>query len=295
MADVLTISDFSGLIKEDADVEVIDYPWALIHFNQRELIADYRRLVGNNKSSDQVKIYDGAYFLEKENIYMEDGAVIYPGVVLDASDGPIFIGENVKILPNASIQGPAFIGDNSIIKMGATLYHNTNVGRICKVGGEVEDSVIHSFSNKQHEGFLGHSYLGSWVNLGAGTSNSDLKNNYGTIKVTINGEIIDTGSQFVGLTMGDHSKSAINTTFNTGSVVGVCCNIFGAGFPPRYVPSFSWGGTDALTTYDLERSLEVARRVEARRNLKMTPVADKLFRKVFDLTREERRRRGMPN
>ncbi len=295
MNDIITDADFTGLFKEEVDARVIHYPWDLVYFNSEEIIADYKKLANGGGISDEAQLYDGVHLLNKQNIHVGKGTKIYPCTIIDAESGPVFIGDDVTILGNTTIQGPAFVGDKSLVKMGSKLYHNSNIGRVCKVGGEIEDSVIHSYSNKQHEGFLGHSYLSSWVNLGAGTNNSDLKNNYGSIKVYINGEAIDSGNQFVGLTMGDHSKTAINTTFNTGTVVGVSCNVFGAGFPPRYIPSFSWGGADSLTTYDLERSIEVAQRVEERRKIQMSQTAERLFRKVFDLTREERRRRGMPN
>jgi UDP-N-acetylglucosamine diphosphorylase/glucosamine-1-phosphate N-acetyltransferase len=295
MNDLLTVSDFSGLVKEEVDVEVVNFPWDLIKFNSQELVEDYEILTSGRNKPEDVKIHEGSYLIEKDRIFIDSGSVIHPTAVLDASDGPVYIGKNVMILPHATIQGPAYIGDNSTIKIGAKLYHNTNIGRVCKVGGEIEDSVIHSYSNKQHDGFLGHSYLGSWVNLGADTNNSDLKNNYGSIKVYVGNELVDTGLQFVGLCMGDHSKTAINTAFNTGTVVGVCCNIFGAGFPSRNMPSFTWGGAESLTTYDLEKSIDVAKRVEARRDVEMTKVAENLFRKVFDLTKEDRRRLGLPN
>jgi UDP-N-acetylglucosamine diphosphorylase/glucosamine-1-phosphate N-acetyltransferase len=178
--------------------------------------------------------------------------------------------------------------------MGSTIYHNTSIGKVSKVGGEIENSIIHSYSNKQHHGFLGNSYLGSWVNLGAGTTNSDLKNNYSTIKVRINDKLVDSGKQFVGLTMGDHSKSAINTSFNTGAIVGVSSNVFGGTFPPRYLPSFSWGGSEALTTYDLDRSIEAAERVMQRRNVILTDINKELFKTVFNLTVQERRYFGYP-
>jgi UDP-N-acetylglucosamine diphosphorylase/glucosamine-1-phosphate N-acetyltransferase len=160
---------------------------------------------------------------------------------------------------------------------------------MCKVGGEVEGSIIHSFSNKQHDGFLGHAYLGMWVNLGADTNNSDLKNNYGNVKVYVNGAMVDSGSMFVGLTMGDHAKSGINTMFNTGTVVGVSSNVFGSDFPKKYVPSFAWGGADGMTVYDVDRSIEVARRVMARRKVAMTEEDAQLLREVFRRTEDERR------
>lgn len=293
--DLFTLSDFDGLFKKQVDVKLINYPWDLINNNAEQIKKDFQYLTSKIDKKINGKIYNGVHLLDENNIYIGEGTSIKPGVVLDAENGPIYIGKGVKILPNAVIEGPASIGDKTIIKISAKIYEGTSIGEVCKVGGEVENSIIHSYSNKQHEGFLGHSYLGMWVNIGADTNNSDLKNNYGSVKVYINGDLIDSGSQFVGLTMGDHSKTGINTMFNTGTVVGVSCNIFGSGIPPKYVPSFSWGGADMLTTYDLDRSLEVAKRVMARRNMTMTPAEEKLFRKVFDLTREERRKRGMPN
>ncbi len=293
--DLFTLSDFDGLFKKQVDVKLINYPWDLINNNADQIEKDFNYLTRNVDKKINGKIYSGVHLLDENNIYIGEGTSIKPGVVLDAENGPIYIGKGVKILPNVVIEGPAFIGDKTIVKISAKIYEGTSIGEVCKVGGEVENSIIHSYSNKQHEGFLGHSYLGMWVNIGADTNNSDLKNNYGSVKVYINGDLIDSGSQFVGLTMGDHSKTGINTMFNTGTVVGVSCNIFGSGIPPKYVPSFSWGGADMLTTYDLDRSLEVAKRVMARRNMSMSPAEEKLFRKVFDLTREERRKRGMPN
>lgn len=295
LKDLYTLSDFNDLFKKEVDVKIINYPWDLITYNGNQIVSDFELLTEKyKKDMHRGIIYNGAYLLNPSNIFIDEGAKIKPGAVLDAEDGPIFIGKNAVVFPNSAIEGPVFIGEGTQVKMGANIYKDTSIGEICKVGGEIEHSIIHSHSNKQHGGFLGHSYLGKWVNLGADTNNSDLKNNYGSIKVIINDEQVDSGSQFVGLTMGDHSKTAINTMFNTGTVVGVSSNIFGAGFPAKYIPSFTWGGAEALTSYDLERSLEVARRVMARRNMHMTDVDEKLFRKVFDLTKEERRKRGMP-
>ncbi len=292
LKDVLSIADFPELEKKEITVRIIKYPWDLIRYNPEELISDYKKLTAQNEN--KIKEYPGVFFLNKENIFLGKNVLIQPGVVFNAEEGPIYIGDNVKIMSNASIQGPAFIGQNSIVKMNANIYHNTSVGKVSKIGGEVENTIIHSYSNKQHNGFLGNSYLGSWVNLGAGTTNSDLKNNYGNIKVFINNKIINSGQQFVGLTMGDHSKAAINTSFNTGTVVGVNCNVFGGTFPPKYIPSFSWGGSEALTTFDIDRSIEVAERVMERRNVVLTDIDKELFRTVFNLTVPERRSLGFP-
>lgn len=291
---LFTFSDFNDLLKKEVDVNVIHYPWDLVSNNGKQIISDFNLLTSKLSGSKiKGKVYPGAHLLNEENIFIDEGAKVKPGVVLDAESGPIYIGKDAKIFPNAVIEGPAFIGNKTAIKIGAKIYENTSIGEVCKVGGEVEESIIHSYSNKQHDGFLGHAYLGTWVNLGADTNNSDLKNNYGSVKVIINGELVDSGSMFVGLTMGDHSKAAINTMFNTGTVVGVSSNVFGAGFPKKYVPSFAWGGSDLMTGYDIDKALDVARRVMARRNIKLTNVEEKIFRYIFDLTTEERKKMGI--
>jgi UDP-N-acetylglucosamine diphosphorylase/glucosamine-1-phosphate N-acetyltransferase len=294
--DLFTLSDFNDLVKvELKDANIATYPWDLVQQNGEQIEKDYALLVGDEKEKINGKIYDGVTIVNRDNVYIAEGAKVKPGVVLDAEEGPIYIDKKATIFPNAVVEGPAFVGESSKIKIGAKIYEGTSVGEVCKVGGEVEESIIHSYSNKQHDGFLGHAYLGQWCNLGADTNNSDLKNNYGSVKVYVNDEQIDSGSMFVGLTMGDHSKSGINTMFNTGTVVGVCSNVFGSGFPPKYVPSFAWGGSEAVTTYDMERALDVSRRVMARRDVDLTEHDEKLFRKVFDLTKDERKKRGFPN
>lgn len=285
---LLDFEEIKELPKKFVEVININFPWDLINLNGSQIISDFDRLVDKNQPLIKGKIYEGVHLINPENIFIDEGTKIKPGVVLDAEEGPIFIGKNVKIFPNAVIEGPCFIGDNSAIKIGAKIYENTSIGEVCKVGGEVECSVIHSYSNKQHDGFLGHAYLTQWINLGADTNNSDLKNNYSSVKVTINNKVIDSGSMFMGLIMGDHSKSSINTMFNTGTIVGVCCNIFGSGFPPKFVPSFSWGGSDNITVYELEKSMEVAKRVMARRNVEFTDAYKKLYEKVFEITEVER-------
>jgi UDP-N-acetylglucosamine diphosphorylase/glucosamine-1-phosphate N-acetyltransferase len=290
----ITLNDFDNLEKKEVDAIIIKYPWDLVSNNGEQLVSDYYLLTSKVEGSKiKGKVYTGVHLLNENEIFIDEGAKIKPGVILDAESGPIYIGKEAKIFPNAVIEGPAFIGNKSAIKIGAKIYENTSIGEVCKIGGEVEGSIIHSYSNKQHDGFLGHAYLSMWVNLGADTNNSDLKNNYGSVKVIINGEQVDSGSMFVGLTMGDHSKSAINTMFNTGTVVGVSSNVFGSGFPPKYIPSFSWGGSESMTNYDVEKALYVANRVMARRNVKLTDVEEKVFRHVFELTREERKKFGI--
>ena len=284
---VIPSSWFDGLPIEEIDGTLIRYPWDLVHHNPVQIKSDFAHF--NRGGQILGKIYPNVTLLEEKNIFIGAGAKIKSGVVLDAEDGPIYIDEGATVMANASLQGPGFVGAKSTIKMGAKIYEGTSIGEVCKVGGELEESIIHSYSNKQHEGFLGHAYLGQWVNLGADTNNSDLKNNYSTVKVYVNGEMVDSGLLFVGLIMGDHAKCGINTMFNTGTVVGVMSNIFGAGYPDKFVPSFSWGGGENLETYAVDKALEVAHRVMARRKMALSAAQEKMLRQVFEVTVSERK------
>ncbi|MCH6560056.1 GlmU family protein [candidate division KSB1 bacterium] len=279
--------------KETKDVQrveikanLINYPWDLVHQNSKQIESDFTDLNEGGQSLGNVS--KDAILLNSPNIRIGINSVIKAGAVLDAEHGPIYIGENATIMSNAVIEGPAFMGDNSIFKIGAKIYPGTSIGEWCKVGGEVEETIFHAYSSKQHDGFLGHSYLGQWVNLGADTNNSNLKNNYSSVRLFIDGEFIDSGSQFVGLFMGDHSKSGINTMFNTGTVVGAMSNIYGGGFPPKNIPSFAWGGSDGFVEHDLEKALETARIVMARRGVEMTADYEKMIRDIFNLTKAGR-------
>jgi UDP-N-acetylglucosamine diphosphorylase/glucosamine-1-phosphate N-acetyltransferase len=164
------------------------------------------------------------------------------------------------------------------VKVGAKIYGDTSIGPLCKVGGEIENSIVLGFSNKQHDGFLGHSYLGAWVNLGADTNTSDLKNNYGNVRVQLGGEAIDTGRMFLGALIGDHAKTGINTMLNTGTIVGVSANVFGAGFPSKSIAPFSWGGAEGYQRFEIDKAIELARTVMARRNVTFTDADETLLR-----------------
>jgi UDP-N-acetylglucosamine diphosphorylase/glucosamine-1-phosphate N-acetyltransferase len=205
---------------------------------------------------------------------------------LNDDDGPIIIGEDVTIMEGAMIRGPVHICKGSTIKMGAKIYGPTVIGPYCKIGGEVSNCIFLGYSNKAHEGFLGHSIIGEWCNIGAGTSNSNLKNDYGTVKMWDykDKKFQDSGSQFLGLYMGDHSKCAINTSFNTGTTVGVNCNIFGSGFPRNFIHSFSWGGSQGVKPYNFEKAISVAEIVMERRGVKLTEEYIKMLRSVHDIT-----------
>lgn len=272
---------------EVKEATIIKYIWELFQYNPKQIMTDFNILTGG-RGSIQGKVYEGVHLLNPSQIHIGKGTIVKPGCVLDAEDGPIYIDNDVTVQPCAVIEGPNFTGRKSIIRIGAKIRTGTSIGEVSRVGGEVEDSIIQSYSNKQHDGFLGHGYIGSWCNLGAGTNNSDLKNNYGNVKVYVEGKLMDSGSMFVGLTMGDHSKSGIGTTFNTGTVVGIMCNIFGEGLPPKYVPSFSWGGAKGMVDYKLDKALEVAEKVMGRRKVILLPEEKKLYMTLYDLTRVEK-------
>jgi len=278
--------DFKGLPVHGVKAKQLDYTWDFIHHNSGQIKEDFKVLSRGGIIAGGV--YEGVSILERSNIYIAEDAQVKPGVILDAENGPIFIDKGAKVLPNATIIGPAFVGAGSTVKVGAKIYEGSSFGEVCKVGGEVEESIIHSYSNKQHDGFLGHAYLGQWVNLGAGTNNSDLKNNYGTVKVLVNGKIIDSGSMFVGATIGDHSKTGINTMLNTGTVIGVFSNVFGAEFPPKFIPSFSWGGAEGFIEHEFDKAVASARCVLERRDKEITPQMVRLYRHVFEMTEPQR-------
>lgn len=280
--------DEEGLLvfPNDNKIKITNYPkagskmahylWDLIYENGNQIINDFQLSPGNGYCGS--KLPEGVYLIEEGKIFIGNNSKIYPGVAISAENGPVYIGNEVTIMPNSFIEGPCAIEDKTLIKAGAKIYGNTSIGPYCKIGGEVEGSIIHSLSNKQHDGFLGHAYLGQWVNLGANTNNSDLKNNYSSIKAYSNGHFIDTGLLFLGLIMGDHSKSGINTMFNTGTIVGIMCNVFGADFPPKYISDFSWGGKNGIERYKIENAIETARIVMQRRKQTLTPEMEDLIK-----------------
>ncbi len=285
--DVIPEDAFETFQKKEVRARLVAYPWDLIKENPHELEADFNLLGGSGIYSE---VTDGVWLVEEGKIRIESDVLLSPGVVIDATEGPIRIDGGVRIMANACLTGPLYIGTGSIIKIGAKIYGETSIGKVCKIGGEVGESIFHGYSNKQHDGFVGHSYICEWVNLGAGTDTSDMKNNYSNISIQIGDTKIDSGEMFAGLFIGDHSKSGIGTMFNSGTVVGVCCNIFGGDYPPKYVPSFVWGGSGGFEEYILEKALETARRAMARRDHDLTPEEEKVLRKVFELTMEERQK-----
>jgi UDP-N-acetylglucosamine diphosphorylase/glucosamine-1-phosphate N-acetyltransferase len=234
-------------------------------------------------------IHDSVVLVNGEAVIVAKGAEVRAGAIINASDGPVIIDEGATIFERAVITGPAYVGRGSYVKIGANLEHVT-IGPRCKVAGEIHDTIVHSYSNKAHDGYLGSSCIGSWCNLGAATNNSNMKNDYGSVRLfnMHAGTEEDTGSQFIGLFMGDHSKSGIGTTFNTGTVVGVNCNLYGAGFHARYVPSFCWGSPDEYSVYRIDKALEVAERVMRRRDVAMVGADREVLRDVYERSEKDR-------
>ena len=225
-----------------------------------------------------------------DNVFLEEGAKVEASV-LNSSSGPIYIGKDAEIMEGSLVRGPFALCENGVLKMGAKIYGPTTIGQFSKVGGEVNNCVIQDYSNKGHDGFLGNSVIGEWCNLGADTNTSNLKNNYAAVKLwSYENEIFEnTGLQFCGLIMGDHSKCGINTMFNTGTVVGVSTNIFGSGFPRNFVPSFSWGGASGISTYTMNKVVEVAEIVMARRGIELEEKDKAILTAIFEMTSKFRR------
>jgi UDP-N-acetylglucosamine diphosphorylase/glucosamine-1-phosphate N-acetyltransferase len=279
----------AALERIECDAATVNYPWDLIYANDSALHRDFRLLCEDGGGLVRTsEIHKSAVLIRRKNIHIGGKSVVSPGVVLDATEGPIVIGERVRIYPHAVIEGPCFVGDGSTIKISGKIYGKTTIGPGCKIGGEVEHSIFHSHVNKQHDGFVGHSYVCPWVNLGAGTTTSNLKNTYGTVRVIINGKHIDSGRMFVGLTAGDHVKVGINGTLDTGTVIGPSSNVFGTAIPPKSIPAFAWGSGASFVTYDVGRGISVAETVMKRRGVQATDSYKELFRNVFELTRNER-------
>ncbi|MEI7825022.1 MAG: GlmU family protein [Chlorobiaceae bacterium] len=269
------------ITEEITGFRVISHIWDMIALHSDELLRDAETLELGRIEGD---VHPSVAIVNRSNIYVGSGAIVRAGAVLDGDDGFVAVGAGAIVDPQAVLMQNVFLAPWSRVKIGAKIYSNVTVGMASRVGGEVEDSFIEPFVNKQHDGFLGHSYISSWCNLGAGTNTSDLKNNYSRIKLSHNGRLQMTGMQFLGLLMGDHSKSSINSMFNTGTVVGTGANIFGGGFPPKEVPSFSWGGIDGFEPYEVEKAVETARRVMERRQVVMSSTYESMFRFVAGMS-----------
>jgi len=280
--------DFENYEQIEFDLEVLQIKntWDLFTLNEKAIKADFDLITEGRKSQP---IPNGVQYLNKENIFIEEGAEVL-FCTLNASNGPIYIGKNTLVMEGALIRGPFSLGEHSVVKMGTKVYGATTIGPKCTIGGEVKNVILWGNSSKGHEGYLGDAVIGEWCNIGADTNNSNLKNNYAEVRLwnyeTEN--FAKTGLQFCGLIMGDHSKCAINTMFNTGTVVGVSANIFGSNFPRNFIPSFSWGGAAGFSTYQINKAKETADLVMKRKNEVFDEVEARILEQVFEISKKHR-------
>lgn len=280
-------TDAYTCIESLAENTQIRYSWDIFTYNPKQIDADFAVLTKHRTSQ---KISTTNNIIAPENIFIEPDAIV-EFATINASKGKVYIGKHAEIMEGALIRGPFALCEHATVKMAAKIYEGTTIGPYCKVGGEIQNSVLFGYSNKGHDGYLGNSVLGEWCNLGADTNNSNLKNDYSDVKAwNYTAErFMKTGLQFCGLIMGDHSKSAINTMFNTGTVVGVSSNIFGAGFPRNFFPSFSWGGAEGMSEYALKKACDTAQRVYARRSKVFDQTEIDIFTHIFNETQQYRR------
>lgn len=259
----------------------ISNTWDIISYNKKSIQDDFEMLTAGRVSQPLSK----SNSLIGNSIFLEDGCSIECALI-DTRQGPVYVGKNAVIMPGAMIEGVTAIGENATVKMGAQLYSGTSIGPWCKAGGEISNSVLTAFSAKAHDGYLGDSVIGEWCNLGAGTITSNLKNNYETVKQWSYADhrFVETGMQFCGLVMGDHSKSGINTNFNSGTTTGICSNIFGTSYQRNFIASFAWGGTSGFRKHKLSEVLSTAKSVFARRHLEFSKVDENIITHVFNIT-----------
>lgn len=273
-------------IELDPDIPVVSIRrlWELTQQNGAAIEADFQWVTRNRESAPLPE--SNRLIGPPERLFIEAGARI-EACTLNTSEGPIYIGKDAEVMEGCLLRGPVVVGDGALLKMGARIYGPTTIGPGCKVGGEVTRSIFLGHSNKAHEGFIGDSVIGEWCNIGADTNNSNLKNNYGEVKLWdyAEGRFVRTGAQLCGLFMGDHAKCGINTMFNTGTVVGVFANVFGSGYPRNFIPDFAWGGPEAgFRTYNFAEACETAQRVLQRRNQTLTDLDKAILQHVYEQT-----------
>lgn len=289
LASALNIEDaLSSSVETDINFLSVENTWDIFSKNGEAIKQDFELLTRGRTS--QALSSSNTVIGDAKAIFLEEGAII-EAAILNTKSGPIYIGKDAEIMEGSVVRGPFALCEHSALKLSTKVYGPTTIGPHSKVGGEVNNSVVFGYSNKAHDGFLGNSVIGEWCNLGADTNNSNLKNNYGNVKLYnyAQQKMVDTGLQFCGLTMGDHSKCGINTMFNTGTVVGVGANIFGGGFPPTHIPSFSWGGAEGMEDYQFDKMIETANRVYARRSISMSTEEKQVLQTVFDKTKKDRK------
>jgi len=265
----------------------VDKPYQIFGLNDQALRDDFEMLTAGRKSQE---ISSTVNVLGKENIFLEEGAKV-EFATLNAQKGPIYIGKDAEIMEGVLVRGPLAMCEHSVLNLGAKVYGATTLGPFCKCGGELNNVVMFGYSNKAHDGFLGNAVLGEWCNIGADTNNSNLKNNYSPVKLWsyTSQSFARTGLQFCGTIMGDHSKLGINTMLNTGTVIGVSANVYGAGFPRNFIPSFSMGGNHGFKEYRLKATFEVADLVMQRRGIEFNEIEKSILSHVFDMTKDYRK------
>jgi UDP-N-acetylglucosamine diphosphorylase/glucosamine-1-phosphate N-acetyltransferase len=273
-------------IEYEGDILRLENTWDIFSKNAEALQADFN-FITEGRTSEPISSTNR--LICPENIFIEEGAKVEHSI-LNATDGPIYVGKHAEIWEGSLIRGGLALCDHAVVKMGAKIYGATTVGPHSKVCGEISNSVIFGYSSKGHEGYLGNAVLGEWCNIGADSNNSNLKNNYSKVRIWnyATESFEQTGLQFCGLMMGDHSKSAINTMFNTGTVIGVNCNIYVPGFPGNFVPSFSWGGASGFTSYQPVKAFEAAKVMMARRGVEFTTQDEDILNHVFEDTKKWR-------
>lgn len=280
--------DFDSFQKKNFNGEAIQIKntWDLFTYNGEALEADFDLITKDRTSAP---IPDTVHCMNKDRIFLEEGVDIEIAV-LNAKKGAIYLGKNTEIQEGAMIRGPFAMEEHSVVKMGAKVFGPTTLGPKSKIGGEVNNSILSGYCSKGHDGYLGNSVIGEWCNLGADTNNSNLKNNYANVKVWDYSKerFSDTGLQFCGLIMGDHSKCGINTMFNTGTVVGVSANIYGSNFPRNFIPSFSWGGAAGFITYSMPKAFQTADLVMKRKNEDFSELDKNIMKHIFDITSKYR-------
>ena len=279
--------ELTQVLFTEEEVDGVFHTWDIFSKNGMALQADFDLITAGRKSQP---IPASVQTVNPEHIFLEEGAIVQFSI-LNASTGPIYIGKGAEVMEGSIIRGSFALCEHSATKLGTKVYGPTTIGPHSKIGGEVNNSVIFGYSNKGHEGFLGNSVLGEWCNIGADSNTSNLKNNYAEVKLWDyeTGRFAATGLQFCGLMLGDHSKSGINTMFNTGTVVGVSANIYGAGYPRNFIPSFSWGGPQGTMTYKPSKAYEVADVVMQRRGLSLDQVDKDILDAVFEKTSKYRK------
>ena len=278
--------DSYEIIQCNKEVIQIKHTWDIFYHNGDALKDDFELITKGRKSAS---IPSTVHCINKEQIFLEENVDIEIGV-LNASDGPIYIGKNTQVMEGSMIRGPFAMGEYSVVKMGSKIYGATTLGPKCKVGGEVNNVILSGYCSKGHEGYLGNAVIGEWCNIGADTNNSNLKNTYAEVKMWEYEEerFVKTGLQFCGLIMGDHSKCGINTMLNTGTIIGISTNIYGSNFPRNFIPSFSWGGAAGFKTYNIDKAMETSELVMARKNEVFTTEDRKIMEHIFEITKKYR-------